>query len=1190
MAQIELIIRLLPDEETTEESPPSSPQKKKGCRGCLVRLGVLGVIAFLLLTGVVLWFSGPGFRWVAQKYGPDILAAQGFQGDFEVSGSLFSGPRIDSIDLTSDTSPLKKLSARNLKLSYRPLALKDLKIDGLTADSLTIDLDLSQSAPKEKEKEEKPPSENSLADLLAKYRPVATHPEIQIDELNLHVHKSEQNFYRLQEASLTHPSQSDTFRFSPGTVTDFEDQIFQPPEAEIVWNEEDFAFARLPLAKEFSVPALKLQVEPLQLEGRVAAYGSELSINTDLSSQATATLGTQDLDLAPFLSLSPATEGTAGKLSELKAQASKLDQDFSQWEIDLSLKVKEGQYQQRALPETVLTLNKKALELDTTLRFELPEQPQVLTLLTEFAPESPRTPATAWRNSTSDLTTELASLASFLTGIAPSLNLPVPPDGWPDGEALLLARIKLEDAQPVDSRASLTFNKLNWAEAQFEKGELTVDYVDAESDLKASLIIEQSATSKLTSRASFHPQTQAYAATFAAQTFQAESLQPFIRLSIGDLPLAGKITLDWQGSGALPDLKSHRGTLVLEQTRLSIKKQTPIQLALSAQYEGIDQVKITQLSVEQDDQRLATEASWNGQRVEIPRISLVKGSQELVTGRVSAPFSLDLDLKNYFSLGEPWSVELNADRLDIPETSDLFGFLLPEGINGAVTLDLSVSGTPAQPSLAGKLLVDRFSMAKVPQLPPTTTRLAWATAGQSFTLDGTLEPEGRNPLTLNGSTGFFPEKWTENPQSILDEAFNLQVNAPNIQLAPFADLSPAIKSLEGNIALRVSGDGTFRTPNLTGNLELDLPKARFNIDRLRRVRQTKLTASFADNQIRITPFSTSIDGGLFDLSGTVGIADTSDPTFDLRLTADKALVWRDDNINSRVDANIFLKGSLQQARLSGELGIVESLFYKDIELLPLNVPVSVPKAPKLPSLAKKAAPSGEKKAIPIPAPFDRWTLDLKARTADPFLVRGNLTTGEVKGALTATGELANPVLEGELTITDLDAALPFSTLSIRGGKAVFAPGKGFIPTLDIRAQSRIPPYEVDLFVAGSATSPSISFSSNPPLPENEVITLLATGTTTSGLEDPDAAKGKAFQLLVEQVRRAPPGSPLHPLARFAEPLKDVELQVAGADPFTGKRRNSVTLPVPQSERWFVTASVDSESNTRGLVLYILKFR
>ena len=1178
----------MPDQKPIEEKDLPA-KKKKGSPSCLSRICILGLIILALLGGFLAWFNGPGFRWAAHKYGPDLLAKNGFAGDFQISGTLLKGPTIDSIDLTCGTSPLKSLSATNLQLRYNPFDLKDFKIEELTADTLTIDLDLSQSAPSE-EPAETAPAETSLSELLAKYHPLATYPKLEIRELNLHVHNGDQNFYRLQQASFSHPAQSNTFSLSPGTITDFEDKTFSPPTAEIVWSGDDFTLTSIPLSKEFSIPNLELQVEPLLLEGQVAAFGSELTLNTDLRSQVTATLGTAPLDLAPFIKLVPSAKGTAAQVTQLEATASKLDQKFSQWAIGLELVLGGCSYQGRDVPETEIAFFKDELELDTTFSFNLPNQQQQLNLLTNLDPKTAQSPSTAWKNSQSDLTTELASLSAFLEGIAPSLNLPVPPDGWPDGETLLLANINIKDGQPAASKSTLTFNRLDWAEAQFEKGELTANYIDNNSDIKANLIIEQSATSTLTSRASFLPSTQAYAATFSAKNFDAQTLQPFIRLSLGNIPLAGNITLDWQGNGALPDNTSHRGKLVLAQTRVSIDKQTPIQLNLAANYQGISRVEVTQFEIQQDDQRLATEALWNGKRIEIPNLSLIKGGQHLVAGKISAPFALNLDFKNYFTIDQPWSVDLNADRLDILGTCDLLGVPPPEGVNGTVTLDVSIAGTPAEPSLGGKLLLEQFTLASAPLLPPTTARLAWATAGQNLTLDGTLEPEGRNPISINGNTSFLPKKWAQNPESFLDEAFNLRATAPNIQLAPFADLSPDIKSLKGNLAIQVNADGTFRTPNLTGDLDLDLPKARFNIDRLRRVRQTKLQAKFSDNKILITPFKTSIDGALFDLTGAIDLANTQNPSFDLRLNADKALLWRDPNVNARADALLFLKGTLEQARLSGEVGIVESLFYKDIELLPVNVPLSTPKAPTLPAIGKRKKTTGGKTKLPIPEPFASWDLDLQARTVDPFLIRGNLTKGEATGALKVAGKLGEPQVEGEFSVGELNAALPFSTLKIESGKAYFNSRTGFIPDLDIRAQSRIPPYEVDLFVSGSATSPDISFSSKPPLPENEVIALVATGTTTEGLEDPEAAAGKAFQLLIEQIRRSPPGSPLHPLARFAEPLKDVELQVGGVDPFTGKRRNSVTLPLPNSNRWFVSASVDSESNTRGLALYIIKFR
>ena len=658
--------------------------------------------------GAVVWLGGPGFPILAKKYGPDLLTKAGFEGDFELSGSLFSGPNIDSINLSSETSPLKSLSATNLKLRYNLLDLKDLKIDSLTADNLTVDLDLSQSAPKTEEKKEKEPSKATLEETLEKFRGIATYPEIEIGELNLHVHKGDQNFYRLQEASLAHAAQSDTFQLSPGTVTDFQDKIYQPPTAEIVWNDDSFGLTQIPLAEQLFIPDLRFQIEPILLDGNINAFGSIISFNTDVKSTITAALGETDLELDPLLEAVPAAKDATCTITELQATASGLDQEFSQWGLDLILTLDSLSYQDQQIPSTTLELQKDGLELDTTLSLDLPQQTQVVSLLTNFEAETAQAPGTAWKNSRSDVTTELLSLSAFLADIAPALNLPVPPDGWPEGQALLLANIGLKDGQPTTSRASLTFNRLDWAEAQFEKGELVVNYVDADSDIKADLIIEQSADSTLSSRASYNPKSQEYAATFSANRFDAETLQPFIRLSVGDVPLAGTITLDWQGTGALPDINTHRGKISLAQTRVTYDTQKPILLNFAAEYEGTKKVEITQLQIEQNEQLLQAKAIWDGKRVDLSDLSLSQRQREILTGRASVPLSLDMDFKKYLELREPWSVDLNIDRLDIPQTAELVGFTesLPPDFTGIVTLDLNMDGSPADPELLTNLLFE----------------------------------------------------------------------------------------------------------------------------------------------------------------------------------------------------------------------------------------------------------------------------------------------------------------------------------------------------------------------------------------------------------------------------------------------------------------------------------------------------
>jgi len=879
-------------------------------------------------------------------------------------------------------------------------------------------------------------------------------------------------------------------------------------------------------------------------------------------------------------------------VDDLNLTFENFDQSFPEWLVDLDIVLDAIVVDGKEIPKTSLSLDKENLLADAEVLVHLSEQvePKV-TLKTTFDPATADEVQTAWTNSTSVVQTELRSVSRFLNGIAPALGLPTPEDGWPEGTATFTSTVNLVESKAATAQASLDFNDLSWSEAVFREGQLQVNYEGEEAPLKATLNIQQSADSALAATAHYQPKTQSYQATFNTSNFLADSLQPFIRLSVGELPLAGRINLDWEGSGELPKPESHQGRLDLNQTHIAVNSLSPITLNVAAEYDGLSQIDINSIDVAQDDQKLFTELHWNGERIEVPRLILNKAGRDIIMGgRASLPFRKDQDFAQYFNDESPWSVELNADRLDIPETAALFGASVPEGLQGILTLDASVSGSPANPSISGKLRLDRFELEKVSQLPVTDANLSWATAGESLTLDGTITPEGRNPIVINGSTAFLPKKWSENPESILKEAFDLQINAPNVDLSPFAELSPQVTVLEGSVALLVQASGTFEAPQLQGHLDLDLTKGRTTIERLRRLRKTTLKVNLEGDTISIAPSSFSTDGGIIGISGTVGIAEPTNPAFDLTVTGDKLLLWRDDNINSRADAFITLKGSLEAARIAGDIGIVESLFYKDIELLPLNVPVTTPKAPSLPKFSSTRT-SSTKSAdrVPVPAPFGGWSLDLRAYTADPFLIRGNLTDGEVKGEIFAKGTIANPILTGGLEVSKLEATLPFSTLEIEGGKVGFTPEDGFIPNLDIRAISNIDSYEVNIFVGGSATSPEVVFSSTPPLPEAEIITLIATGTTPAGLEDADAAKAKAFQLLIEQVRRAPPGSRLHPFAKIAEPLKDAKIQVAGADPFTGKRRNSISIPLPESEHWQVSAAVDSESETRGLIIYLLRF-
>ena len=174
-----------------------------------------------------------------------------------------------------------------------------------------------------------------------------------------------------------------------------------------------------------------------------------------------------------------------------------------------------------------------------------------------------------------------------------------------------------------------------------------------------------------------------------------------------------------------------------------------------------------------------------------------------------------------------------------------------------------------------------------------------------------------------------------------------------------------------------------------------------------------------------------------------------------------------------------------------------------------------------------------------------------------------------------------------MKITDFRATLPFSTLDVRSGTVTFTPSTGFDPILEIRGTAEPRPYRITVYAYGRMSNPQLVLTSNPPLPENEIMTLLATGTTTSGLENPQAASSRAMQLLAEEIRRGRFrfGKHLRPLLGL---LDRVDFSIAEADPYSNESFSTATLAI--TDRWFLSAGMGAEGDSRIMAIWRLSFR
>jgi hypothetical protein len=263
--------------------------------------------------------------------------------------------------------------------------------------------------------------------------------------------------------------------------------------------------------------------------------------------------------------------------------------------------------------------------------------------------------------------------------------------------------------------------------------------------------------------------------------------------------------------------------------------------------------------------------------------------------------------------------------------------------------------------------------------------------------------------------------------------------------------------------------------------------------------------------------------------------------------------------------------------VTGNVALTNSHFLKNIDLIPIGLPGRP--APEPPS-------SSPEYSLPDP-PFRNWKFDLAIKTKDPVLIRGNLATGSAIVDLKLTGTGLHPELDGVVRMKNVEATLPFSRLDVSYGFLYFNPSDPFNPKIDLQGTSVIRDYTVRVYVYGTLLEPEAIFTSEPPLPQEEIISLIATGATRAELSgNSNVLAGRAAMLLVQQLYRKifKKGEPTQSNTIFNR----LDLDVGTIDPRTGQQQATVRLRI--DDHFVLVGDVGVGGNYRGMLKYLIRFR
>src|SRR6266576_1466575 len=676
-----------------------------------------------------------------------------------------------------------------------------------------------------------------------------------------------------------------------------------------------------------------------------------------------------------------------------------------------------------------------------------------------------------------------------------------------------------------------------------------------------------------------------YSGKVSARVANLSSLQPLLSVSGNENKLAGSFALDWDGNGnaqtfppigrTRPTASKNSGKLkfVLEKGRYGDLKSLRANVDATYSPDGLDVPIIFFASNNMDFQAIA---QAKGETLEISKIQLDQGAAKFATGYASIPFV-------WRNLGTSASVcppngkvvaNFQSENLDIKKFFEDVG--VKPVTSGILNVKLDAQGTIADLDARLDLQMRDLRSEQFPKLEPATFDLSAQAIRDQLTISGKLQQARIQPLELSANLPFDIPKIARARKLPDDTPITGKARLPRSSVNFIRQFVPEVAQLDGDLGLDVDVRGTIGQPVLSGSGDMTINVARANDPTLPALNNFKARLNFSGDALTIQQFGGELSGGKFTITGGVKFPKLTQPMVDLQLKANSALVARNDTLTARADADIKVTGPFLTATVTGNVAMTNSHFLKNIDLIPIGLPGRP--APEPPSARPEFS-------LPDP-PFRDWKFDVAIKTKDPVLIRGNLATGGAIGDLKLTGTGLHPELQGLVRMENVEATLPFSRLEVSYGFLYFDPSDSFNPRIDLQGTSVIRDYTVRVYVYGTLLSPEAIFTSEPPLAQEEIISLIATGATRQELSTGNVLAGRAAMLLIQQLYRK--------IVKKGEPTESntvfnrLDLDLGTVDPRTGQQQATMRFKI--DDHLVLTGDVGVRGDFRGKLKYLIRFR
>ena len=385
--------------------------------------------------------------------------------------------------------------------------------------------------------------------------------------------------------------------------------------------------------------------------------------------------------------------------------------------------------------------------------------------------------------------------------------------------------------------------------------------------------------------------------------------------------------------------------------------------------------------------------------------------------------------------------------------------------------------------------------------------------------------------------------------------------------------------LTGPVAIAADASGTLANPRVRGSLRSDALRLRSSLSGTD-IRDMAVRGTFAGSRLRLSRFAgTTPNGGSVTGSGTVDLEGLGErvqgrfleargPKLDLKAAATNAKLLAANGIEATVTGPLRIVSDGFGGTIAGRVRINRASWRLATAAEDVRLPRIATREINRPAdIGQRVAPGRP------------WRYLIDARGTNRIDVEGMGLDSEWGADIRIRGTTDDPRIGGEARVVRGDYTFAGTRFELSRGAIEFDVTRPIDPSLDIRAETERDGIEVEVRVTGSSEEPEITFSSNPALPEEEILARLLFGGSITNLSATDALQ------LGAAVASLRGGGGMDPINQLRSAIGLDRLRIVSADPALD-RGTGIALGKNFGRRFYVEIITDG----RGYSATEVEFR